>query len=53
MGAHKGPGSVISTHALREEGDRKYLRLLLRPRHFYPRPPRGGRLPHIPARDFG
>ena len=34
----------ISTHALREEGDHISCRLCRQPRHFYPRPPRGGRL---------
>ena len=34
----------ISIHALREEGDGKCRRELLRPHNFYPRPPRGGRL---------
>ena len=29
----------ISTHALREEGDRKSLLSVRRQRHFYPRPP--------------
>ena len=33
----------ISIHALREEGDRWPLMLLLFARYFYPRPPRGGR----------
>ena len=35
--------AVISIHALREEGDRPQIFLLRRIRHFYPRPPRGGR----------
>ena len=34
------PGLDISIHALREEGDTS--------RHFYPRPPRGGRRAGIP-----
>ena len=34
---------AISIHALREEGDRSYLRALRRYSDFYPRPPRGGR----------
>ena len=34
---------TISIHALREEGDRLRLALLLRFLYFYPRPPRGGR----------
>ena len=33
----------ISTHALREEGDRVFLRSICPLRNFYPRPPRGGR----------
>ena len=35
----------ISIHALREEGDRKGRTAELPPCDFYPRPPRGGRLP--------
>ena len=38
-------GSVISIHALRKEGDRKRLCLVLILLDFYPRPPQGGRLP--------
>ena len=40
---HNGCGSLISIHALREEGD--VLRRVWRVRlaDFYPRPPRGGR----------
>ena len=34
----------ISIHALREEGDAAAGVVCLEPRHFYPRPPRGGRL---------
>ena len=34
----------ISTHALREEGDAAPCSGPARPGHFYPRPPRGGRL---------
>ena len=34
----------ISIHALREEGDQKGAGLYRRMEHFYPRPPRGGRL---------
>ena len=34
----------ISIHALREEGDRQFRPLLRSFLHFYPRPPRGGRL---------
>ena len=33
----------ISIHALREEGDSGSWTVWLRPTHFYPRPPRGGR----------
>ena len=36
------PG-LISTHALREEGDTILLTTVSLPKHFYPRPPRGGR----------
>ena len=35
--------AVISTHALREEGDRSPQTLGCGPDYFYPRPPRGGR----------
>ena len=35
--------AVISIHALREEGDVQHLRRRPVRRHFYPRPPRGGR----------
>ena len=38
----------ISIHALREEGDDGMGRLQGRRRHFYPRPPRGGR--RVPTR---
>ena len=34
---------VISIHALREEGDGRCRAYYSRLRHFYPRPPRGGR----------
>ena len=34
---------VISIHALREEGDTSSTYQIPAPRHFYPRPPRGGR----------
>ena len=34
---------VISIHALREEGDRRASPSARSSRHFYPRPPRGGR----------
>ena len=37
------PDNKISIHALREEGDRKRLCLVLILLDFYPRPPRGGR----------
>ena len=33
----------ISIHALREEGDGRYSKNPPIQRHFYPRPPRGGR----------
>ena len=36
---------VISTHALREEGDFFFLAFIRDQEYFYPRPPRGGRLP--------
>ena len=36
-------GCKISIHALREEGDQKRSRQTWWRRHFYPRPPRGGR----------
>ena len=35
----------ISIHALREEGDRFGVKLAQLHKYFYPRPPRGGRLP--------
>ena len=35
---------TISIHALREEGDPRTRTRWASPRHFYPRPPRGGRL---------
>ena len=35
---------VISIHALREEGDTSAMRSRAHTSHFYPRPPRGGRL---------
>ena len=38
------PLSPISTHALREEGDRRPSATTRGLTHFYPRPPRGGRL---------
>ena len=39
---------MISIHALREEGDRLHRRRQRFEGHFYPRPPRGGRLQPIP-----
>ena len=36
-------GVGISIHALREEGDKQQRSNGLQQRHFYPRPPRGGR----------
>ena len=36
--------TYISIHALREEGDRECCRFTAYGGHFYPRPPRGGRL---------
>ena len=42
--AKKGnSGTIISIHALREEGDLSLHRSILAYVHFYPRPPRGGR----------
>ena len=38
---------VISIHALREEGDRSQRPAGVNQTNFYPRPPRGGRPPHI------
>ena len=38
-----GIDTVISIHALREEGDAARLPRLVHSRYFYPRPPRGGR----------
>ena len=35
--------SVISIHALREEGDGSLCGLQIHHHYFYPRPPRGGR----------
>ena len=35
---------TISIHALREEGDKTRMTLFQKKWHFYPRPPRGGRL---------
>ena len=35
--------SVISIHALREEGDSRYPGVMRKFHYFYPRPPRGGR----------
>ena len=36
--------TIISIHALREEGDWSLNRLFIFEKYFYPRPPRGGRL---------
>ena len=41
----------ISIHALREEGDYTKEGRVIHPNDFYPRPPRGGRLP--PSAPFG
>ena len=41
--------SSISIHALREEGDPEPLTTAQLLAHFYPRPPRGGRLGHLLA----
>ena len=40
-----GQGANISIHALREEGDFLFSAFVVEQKHFYPRPPRGGRLP--------
>ena len=40
-----GAQTMISTHALREEGDRCNSGCTRSGCHFYPRPPRGGRQP--------
>ena len=37
--------SIISIHALREEGDTYIVNIPLEQGDFYPRPPRGGRQP--------
>ena len=42
-GPAAGRWAKISIHALREEGDQKQLADATGIRHFYPRPPRGGR----------
>ncbi len=39
----KRPVTLISIHALREEGDRQRKNNAVQRKHFYPRPPRGGR----------
>ena len=39
--------SLISIHALREEGDDCIGFYINRKNHFYPRPPRGGRLDQV------
>ena len=41
--AFQAVGGGISIHALREEGDPRAARPAAPSRHFYPRPPRGGR----------
>ncbi len=38
--------AYISIHALREEGDAKAAEIEVEILNFYPRPPRGGRLPY-------
>ena len=43
LGVNLGQPSYISTHALREEGDRQRRADRRHPDNFYPRPPRGGR----------
>ena len=43
----------ISIHALREEGDGRRCPWPSLERHFYPRPPRGGRLRSRPLRSSG
>ena len=40
---HVAEGWVISTHALREEGDNRSAFPVSSKLYFYPRPPRGGR----------
>ena len=42
--SRSGCGLDISIHALREEGDSRFNQVLSKIVHFYPRPPRGGRL---------
>ena len=42
---NKSSRPLISIHALREEGDRSRSDNRHHPPYFYPRPPRGGRLP--------
>ena len=44
MGQNDSTFWAISIHALREEGDHYGISGLCNQRHFYPRPPRGGRL---------
>ena len=44
-----GPEDVISIHALREEGDLLRGSIWTITSNFYPRPPRGGRPPALPA----
>ena len=42
---YKRLSEAISIHALREEGDLQRTSIVMMRSHFYPRPPRGGRLP--------
>ena len=44
--------SLISIHALREEGDAEVVRLRFSGVNFYPRPPRGGRPGAVQGRDL-
>ena len=48
MPPHQFLSSWISIHALREEGDKTFSVFEMLLSHFYPRPPRGGRL-RMPA----
>ena len=45
-------GTDISIHALREEGDQAPCTSILFFYYFYPRPPRGGRLPKEPPKSL-
>ena len=47
------PSTVISIHALREEGDTAPQHIPATLTHFYPRPPRGGRLDDPTVGAFG